>query len=262
MKLAVLLCLASLLRVSAQTPSQPIAGMVLNRDGNLLSVPGVLGNLLPGVSVPLASDPVLSAAFTSTGGAIKTGSEMLTVNGSGAILSRMATPSGPAIWGLAADGSLQWMYVAGSTQIVNLTGGSPIEATSLGDELIALGTAGSVGLPVLIRTGTQLWTEIVNPAGGAVSQQSPITGSAPAIAFEGGWLVTGTNGLIWIGAAGQTPLEIASPAPILSLQTAGPHSVAVNGQWLLNRSWSLLEIPGTVITRPRSVISPPRIDRP
>ena len=244
----ILLLLAAATLVSAQTATVPVAGVVLTPEGKLASVAGVLQNLMPGTPFG-AYDPVISASFADAGGVVKTASQLLITNAAGKVQSRRAAPAGNALFGLGQDGSVSWVYFSGSAQIESVDGSRSFSTAGLGDAVVALGAENSQGLTVLARTGSQLWAETAAVDTGAALAQVPVAGMEPAIFFEGGWLVTSGTGLAW---GSQTFL---TPSPVTSLQTAGPHAVAINGQWLLNSAWKVLEIPSA----PRSV---PRIALP
>lgn len=257
-KFVAFLPVAFLIGARAQSPSTPVAGMVLNPNGSIVSVRGVMETLLPGTPIAPLGEPVLSASFHSTGGAIKTASQIITTDATGTTQSRRTAADGAALWGCDSDDSLAWMYILGASSIENLNGATSVSTAALGDEVVALGLSDTDGLRILARSGSQLWSELVDPAKGTIVSQWPVPGAKPAIAFEGGWLVTTDSGLLWTASANASPLAIAVPAPIATLQTAGEHSVAINGHWLLNRTWKLLEIPTTPISHPRSTIAPSR----
>ncbi len=219
-----------------QTAATPVAGIVLGGNGQLLCINGVLGNLLPGI--PFGNQQgVVAAGFGMAGGLVKTADALLVLDAAGAVQSQIAAPPGAAVFGLDASGKPAYVYFPGGSRIESLTGGVDLDALPLGDEVVALGAPGTGGLPVLARTGSQLWAETVSPASGAILTQTPIDGSAPAVFFEGEWLVKGGPALL------SGTREWALPAEVVTLQTAGPRSVAINGRWLLNGAGQLLEIP-------------------
>jgi hypothetical protein len=250
MRILFLLCAA--LPVFAQSLANPIAAIVItNRE--LLSFTGVSGNLLPGETVPqpagTAADTIQNAAFSSRSGAVKLANLLLVTDAAGVVQSTNPAPSGPALFSFAADGSLAWVYYPETSRLTSMTSGA-VNLPSWGGSAIALGPASS-SLPVLIQAGSQLWSLTFNPADGSVSNQIPIAGNAPAVWFEGGWLVTTPRGLSWVN--GSEAREISFAAGVTALQVSGPHTVAVNGRWLLNAQWQLLEIPVTRRARPEVI---------
>ena len=233
----VILPFALALSLSAQTASAPLAAMVVDPRGELVSITGVLQNLLPGIPVPVPGR-IVSASFGVNGGVVKTDSQLLVLNATGQVQSNVSAPPGSALFGRNQDGAIGWIFYSGSSQIQSLDGSVNLSSTSLGDEVIALGAANGNALAVLARTGTQLWAETVDVNSGLILAQSPVNGTAPGVYFEGGWLVKGGAGMLW-GAQ-----EFSTLAEVTTLQNAGPHSVAINGAWLLNSAWKVLEIPG------------------
>ena len=245
-----LLSLVIATTVFGQTATTPVAGVVLNGNGRLLSVAGVLGTLLPGV--PFRSyGRVLSATFGGNGGAINTESQLIVLDAANEVLSQTDAPAGPALFGFGVDGAVEWVYFAGTSQIQSLTGQQSFSTGALGDEILALGATDPNGLGVLARTGSQLWAETVALGSGEILAQTPLDGSAPGAFFEGGWLVQGGAGLL-CGTR-----EWAIPAAITSLQSAGAQSVAINGQWLLNSAGKILEIPAIERGHLRVNLPPP-----
>jgi hypothetical protein len=255
-------CLVTVL--AGETLAPPIAGIVLDSEGRLESVRGVLGNLLPGDPAPLTTIDnavVLSAAFSATSGALKTADELLVTDASGVVKSASgviksggSAPAGPALFAFAPDGTLAWVCYPASAVAVSVVSGATLSTAGWGDRVVALGLAGWT-LQVLVSSGSQLWAETIDAAGGSVLSQTPVPGAAPAVWFQGGWLVTETGRLQWFA-----PVAIPSghlipvSEPVTALQTAGPNTIAVNGHWLLNQRFQLLEIP----VHPRWRTSPPR----
>jgi hypothetical protein len=248
--------------LGSQTLSAPIGGIELDGEGRLQSIRGVLGNLLPGdqITLPAAagSAAALSAAFSGSAGAVKTADRLLVTDAAGKVLSQASAPTGLALFAFAPDGSLEWVCYPQSAMVENTVTSASLDAASWGDAVVAMGPAGAT-FAALVITGSQLWLETVEPNSGSVLSRTPIRGAAPAVWFQGGWLVTTAGGLEWL-ASGATAgvLEIPVPQEVTWLQNAGPNTVAVNGRWLLNARFQLLEIPVRPERRSSAIREVPR----
>jgi hypothetical protein len=188
-------------------------------------------------------EPVLSAAFGAGGGVLKTASHLTLLDVRGTVISLRDAPGGTAMFSFSADGAPAWVYFAASSELMNISSRESVGAA--GSTVIALGPTGSASLPVLLVSGQQLWSGAVSLADGTLSRQSPVSGTGPGVYFEGGWITTSPDGLLWAplpGAGGLNPRQIAIPEPVTSIQQAGA-SVTVNGHWLLNARFQVLEIP-------------------
>ncbi len=253
-----LLCCACAL--CAQTLSAPIAGLVLDDEGRMLSIAGVPGNLLPGQPMAdvTAGHPILAAGFSSKMGALKTASQVISVDANGVFQSSREAPAGSALFGFAADGTLQWTCFPGAHQLQSMSGSALLDISGWGDSIVALGPVNGDSIAVLVTKGSQLWSQTVDTGTGAISSQTPVNGSAPAVFFEGGWLSAGAGALLWQPfAGGGTSQKIPFPGIVLMLQNSGAHSVAVNGRWLLGSDLHLLEIPVPSRALPAEGLRPP-----
>ena len=136
--------------------------------------------------------------------------------------------------------------------------GAAIDASAWGD-VVALGNVDANSLSVVTLHGTQLWAESIALSTGTITSQTPLDGAVPCVFFAGGWLRKNIAGLIWDPV---TPTvqhrDILIPVGVETLQTAGAHSVGVNGHWLLLDTWQLLEIPAPSKTHTPSALHPPR----
>jgi hypothetical protein len=211
---------AGVISLAAQAVLPPLAGTYLDAHGRIAVLHGVLGNLLPPeYEVPpqeLTGVPILSAAFGSNGSALKTKSQLVVLDSSGQVIGSRPAPPGTAIFGFSPEGVPAWVYYPSDSELVNLSTGVSITA----DRVVALGVS----------------------AGSSVPQLRGITG--PAAFFQNGWLTGSSTGLVWTPlSGGQAALQIALPEPVTSIQISGPQSVVINGQWLLNAHFQLLEIP-------------------
>ncbi len=238
--------LSMVLSLPAQLATQPVAGIVLNPEGGMVCVRGVLQTLLPGVPVELpanAAGPIVSASFGANGGAVKTNSQLLILDSQNQVQAQTGVPTGAALFGYGPDGSISWVYYASATRMEALDGSFRLSTAQLGDEVVALGVLQGNSAGILTRTGSQLWAETVDVTSGAIRSQTPLPGSSPAIYFQGDWLVSQPPGLLW------GTRQIPVPTEVTSLQAASQNSVAIDGgAWLLNGAWKILEIPG--IQRP------------
>jgi len=241
---AYLLFLSAAIFASAQTLSGPISGVVLAPNGRLELVKGIFSNLLPPSPAAVRGIVPLSAAFSATAGLIKTQRDILITDAYGNILSSQAAPKGPALFAFTATGDPAYAWLSSVSGLENLSSAALLELSSGGDEVIALGTASSGSIEMLVRNGSFLWGESVSTRDGSILRRTSIEGGPPAVAFESGWLVTSPQGLSWV-EANQTVATrfIEVPEAVTGLQTSGPHSVAINGKWLLTPQWKCLRIP-------------------
>jgi len=238
-----------------QTLVPPLAGTVLDAEGRIALLHGVMGNVLPPQYAPgyatgppeLQGETILGAAFNANGGVLKTDSHLVVLDNHMALLSIQSAPQGKALFGFSSDGTPSWVLYVANAELVNLSSGSSITANGV----IALGPSNNSSVQLLTSKGQQLWAGTVS-----AEAQAAIPGSAPAAFFQRGWLSTSPTGLIWSPAAGGAAREIALPEPALEIQTAAGDAVAINGRWLLNARFQLLEIPGMRRKAPRQEAHP------
>jgi hypothetical protein len=246
--------------MSAQALSAPVAGMVLDGEGRLLSVAGVSGTLLPGQTVPgiTGGQPILTAAFSSAMGAFKTASQVVIVDAKGALQSSREAPPGGALFGFTGNGTLQWACFPEAHRLQSLTGAASLDTSAWGDSVVALGAVSGSSIGALVLKGSQLWAETIAIDTGVISSLVPVRGAAPAAYFESGWLTATATGLQWQPESGAGfATEITLPAVVVSLQNTGSHSVAINSRWLLGPNWQVLEIPLAPRSRPADRPAPP-----
>jgi len=234
--------------VPAQTVTAPLAGTMVDGHGRIVSLYGVLGNLLPPqypvIPVELKGQAILSASFNANGGAIKTASQLVLLDGTGAVTSVQAAPQGVSLFSFSTNGIPAWAFYAYDSELVNVASGTSLDTSGFGDSIIALGPAGESSIAVLSSRGSELRSASVSIPGGVFLEQTTVPGAAPATSFQNGWLTTSPTGLLWTPLGGSTATrQIALPEAPHSLQTAAAGAIVINGEWLLNASFQLLEIP-------------------
>ena len=238
--------LIALSNVWAQSVSGPSASVVRLKDGRLVAVRGSFANLLPPRRFILQLRPdeePVSAAFHGSLGGVKTNLRFLVTSSDGEILSSLAAPEGRALIAFEQDHP-RAVFFAATGRIVDLVTGRSIDTAGSGDAVVALGAATNESVELVTSTQGQLWLNRISLDDGVVSAQSPIEGRAPAAPWEGGWLVATDGGLRWISPSGDhRDLDLDEPAT--AIESAGEHTVAINGKWLLTPSWEKLLIPAT-----------------
>ena len=242
------LFLIVLCALRAQTFVAPLAGTVVDQRGRLTTLCGVMGNLLPPEypSVPLAlqGEAILSAAFNANGGALKLESRLALLDNQGSVTSVQPAPPGLALFSFSADGAPAWVFYQNDAELLNTSSGSAI---ILKESVVALGPATATSDPLLTNSDSQLWGGTVSIPDGVFSGPNAIPGTAPAAFFQSGWLTSAGNTLLWTPlSVGITARHIALPEPVRDIQMAAAAAVVINGQWLLNARFQLLEIPGAL----------------
>jgi hypothetical protein len=237
-----LLCafVTSITSLLGQTLAPPLSGAILDMQGRIELVNGVMGNLLPPVYQPepreLQGEVILCAAFKKNGGVLKTASHLALLDTQMSLLSIQSAPKGKAVFSFSSDGTPAWVLYLDDAELVNLSSGDSMPASGV----VALGESAGSSLQLLTGKGGNLWAGTVS-----APSQRPISGAAPAAFFQQGWLSTSPTGLIWSPSAEGAPVrQIPLPEPAVTIQTAADDAVAINGRWLLNAHFQLLEIPG------------------
>jgi hypothetical protein len=230
-----------------QTLAPPLAGTVLDARGRIALFHGVQGNLLPpeyaALPAEIQGETILSAAFNANGGVLKTASHLVLLDSHLSLLSIQPAPKGKALFSFSSDGTPSWVLYVEDGELVNISSGASIPVGGV----VALGPFSNSSVSLLTSVDTTLWAGTAS-----VPAQIAIPGAAPAAFFERGWLSTSASGLIWSPAAGGAPArEIALPERVQGIQTAAVDAVVINGRWLLNARFQLLEIPGARRKAPR-----------
>ena len=234
----------------AQTMVAPLAGTMVDAHGRVAMLHGVLGNLLPPeyavVPAELQGQAIFSAAFGANGSAVKTDSQLVLLNGEGAVTSVQPAPAGTALFSFSSGGSPAWVLYAAEGELVNVATGASIGA-AFGGNVAALGPAGSASIPLLSSdSDRQLWSGVVSLPGGGFQAQTAVSGSLPGAFFQSGWLTSSATGLLWTPLAnGAATVGIALPETVRTIQTASAGAVVINSTWLLNARFQLVEIPQT-----------------
>lgn len=237
--------------LKAQTLMSPVIGWVVNGANQVRPIYGVSGNLVPGV--PLTDSRILkatieSASFSGSAGILKTSTELLVLDGSGQVVLDFPAPAGPATASFGTDGSLQWFCV-GDCQTLRSPAGETLSLSGLGGETAALGPATGGTINVLLSSGGQLWSAVVDSQSGKLNSQVPVPGTPPAVWFQNGWLTTGAeHNLLMMPVNGAEPTtSIAIPGELTALQPAGAQTACIDGRWLLNSSFRISEIPSKAL---------------
>lgn len=231
---------AFVLGLSGQTLAPPLAGTLLDAEGRIALLHGVMGNLLPPefavVPIEIQDEVILCGAFGRSGGVLKTASHLVLLNNQLSVVSIQSAPDGKALFSFSSDGTPAWVLYIEEAELMNISSGASTTIRGV----VALGPSSSSSVQLLSRIGQQLWAGTVSaPA------QIAIPGSDPAAFFQLGWLSTTPSGLIWSPAGSTAPTrEIPVPEPVQSIQMTASDTVSINGRWLLNARFQLLEIPG------------------
>jgi hypothetical protein len=248
--------------VPAQTVTAPLAGTMVDGHGRIVKLYGVLGNLLPPqypvMPLELQGQALLSAAFSASGGAIKTASQLVLMDGTGAVTSVQPAPQGASLFSFSTNGTPAWVFYAYESELVNIASGTSLDTSGFGDSVVALGPIGESSARLLSSRGSELRSVSVSIPGGVFLEQTTVSGLPPAAFFQNGWLTTSPTGLFWTALGATTATrQITLPEALHSLQMAAAGAVVINGEWLLNAGFQLLEIPRTPLPSRQSNLGHP-----
>ena len=217
----------------------PVIGAYGDSRGNIEIVTGVPGSFVLSDS---GLTNATSFAFSSSGGFVKTPTELLVLDSSNEVTARFDAPAGPALFAFDPQGSPALAYYAGSLfhlangglQVVNWTGDA-ISIAMVSADLAA----------ILVRSERELWTVTVSLSDGSVINQARLNdASLPALLLAGGDVLFTWHGNLMVRNAQGVQREIAAPFKPASFAPMGNGWVAVRE--LGGRLFGLRILPDTL----------------
>lgn len=191
----------------AQSFSPPLAGIARDETHRLRPVYGIAGNFIVGQA---AGEELISLAFSGKAGIAKTGTQLLLLDGMGAVTVKYSAPPGNALFAFDADRTPEFCYfeTTGELWRIIANGLEPVTAPELepGDHALALRSA--KGVVTLI------------------SRKSLGQPDGPVLAIAGGLLRAGGEGLIW-QPDDASPMSISIAGEVRSLDQLGDGWVKV-----------------------------------
>ena len=162
----------------------PCLGKLVDRSGFLRELCGVSGSLLVSAA---ASEPVISAGFSRTGGFIKTPRSLQVLDG--ALVWEASAPTGPALFAFGPTGTPRFAYLVESNVLLEWTGQfmRPVEFAPQGQVLsIAANSSGGWAAIVRREDSVVILTAIsVASFAGPVESALLLDGSRPLLFAEG-----------------------------------------------------------------------------
>ncbi len=125
----------------------PCLGKLVDGAGFLRELCGVSGSLLVSAA---ASERVVSAGFSRTGGFVKTAISLQVLDG--ALVWEVSSPTGPALFAFGPTGTPRFAYLVESNELLEWTGQfmRPVEFTPQG-QVLSIATNSSGGWSAIVR---------------------------------------------------------------------------------------------------------------
>lgn len=213
--------------------TQAVLGVARDSQQQLRRVDGVAGNF---VLVDAIGTGTVDWAFGSTGGVVKTDTELVLLDAHGAVLETGSAPKGAAVLSttnafFAATNEL-WAIGAKSSHPV------AIDAAAIAGSVIALGPGNTKTAELAVCRAKQLWLVFVDQTTGAIARDLPVGGtigeqacqSAPAdslVVLSDGLLLATAQELLVETSAG-----VERRIPISTGHSTTPELHRVSDQWV------------------------------
>jgi len=223
MKKILLWIIAASAVCAQQAISPPVVGAFRDSTGSLQRVIGVPGNFVlagPGIS------NVLSAAFSSMAGLVKTDAEVLVLNASTQIVNRFQVPAGPALFAFDAKGAPALAFF--SNKLFQFAG-SNLNLTGWTGDAISIASTGPQSATVIVHVGRELQTlQISLPSGDVNSQTRLFDIAAPALLFPTGNLVFTSDGAIVVRDPSGVERQVSTAIRVASFESMAGEWVTVH----------------------------------
>jgi hypothetical protein len=223
MKTILLWIMAGVAACAQQAIAPPVVGAFRDSTGSLKRVIGVPGNfVLAGAGI----SNVLSAAFSSTAGLVKTDAEVLVLNLSAQIVNRFQVPAGPALFAFDQSGAPALAFFSG--KLFQFVGANLIPVGWRG-QAIAIASTGSQSATVIARDHRGLLSLQISLPTGDITSQTPLSDiAAPALLFPTGNLLFTRDGAIAIRDPSGVERKISTAIRVASFESMGGEWVTVH----------------------------------
>lgn len=210
----------------------PLVGMARDARRQIRPVCGVTGNFMLRDSIPEAA---FDWAFDGSGGLIRTGAELLTLDPAGKVTGRYAAPRGDAVLsaGAAFFGGISELWLIGARPDRKIR----IEPDALGGAVVALGAPNGRSTPLAVCREKRLWLVTVDVTGGMVTRETLAPGAigdrgctGALVWLDGSFLLATGRDLIFQTAAGDEhhlPVTVGARGATPEIHRAGDHWVQV-----------------------------------
>ncbi len=147
LRLVIFFFLASAFCKGQSSLGIPCLGKLVDRAGFLRELCGVSGSLLLSTA---ASEPVISAGFSRSGGFVKKALALQVLDG--ALVWEASASTGPALFAFGSKGEPRFAYLVDSKELLEWTGQfmRPLEFTPQG-EVLSIATNSSGGWSAIVR---------------------------------------------------------------------------------------------------------------
>ncbi len=223
MKTILLWIIAASAACAQQAISPPVIGAFDDSTGSLERVIGVPGNfVLAGAGI----SNVLSAAFSSAAGLVKTDDEVLVVNASAQIVNRFQAAAGPALFAFDQNGAPALAFF--SNKLFQFAGSNLIPAGWTGDA-ISIASTGPQSATVIAHAGRELQSLQVSLPSGDINSQTPLSDIAPPVLlFSNGNLLFTRGGAIVVRDPTGVQRQVSTTIRVASFESMAGEWVTVH----------------------------------
>lgn len=173
----------------------PQVGFIQDAHGQIHIVNGLPGNFRVGVAV---SSGIISAAYSGSFGLLKSDSALIVVDQQGRGVASVVAPSGPALFGFAADGSPALAYFEQSKTLLVWDGHTFRPAAPIVDQApLAIASVSATRAAMIVQHEDGLWEYGLELATGATVSRMALPGvTLPVLMLAGGVVYRGAKGIV------------------------------------------------------------------
>jgi hypothetical protein len=229
----------------------PPLGFLHDEKGAIRPVFGVASAF---VVEPPNAEGVISAAFSSRYGWLKTKEHLLLTDAQGKLLRYWRATAGPAVFAFSADGSRALACLTGTGELVLWPSASGevehdpspgmdrrhrqpsapslaaprLPLDQIAGEIFAAGVLSGARVSLLVRRETGLWLARVWLPSGSIERQIPLAGVAePVLLLRDGGLVFAAGEELVVRSAGGFERRLAAGGPVVALGAMGDEWIQV-----------------------------------
>ena len=213
--------------VFAQSPvAPPVVGLIRDSARAVRPVIGLAGNFILGDAVKTG---VISAAFSSSAGIVKTDSELLAIDTQNRVLATLDAPAGRALISFLSN-SEAIIYLEQNQTLLRWNGSSfdslPFDPTQFAGGIVSVAFAGSQAVNFLVQRADGLWLLQSDVSTGSIQSAQALPGlSAPALVMADGSLLYTDSGALVLRRADVSESRFSLSGDVASFEQ-------MNDEWV------------------------------